>query len=246
MPSTVAEVLSEDAADRAWNRVFLPTLVAQFLLYLVAAGRFARDPGYSALAGASAPELHENHLGNIAIVLAQPDRALLAVHLGMAVFWVGGVLGQKALLRAMSASLADRDGPSYRRARNVHAVLGTALVAVALAGCVAGPIIAWQSHGHPAMKAFLLALPLYFLPAITMVWVSARRRRLADHRFWATAAFVGPAVASLWAEALIYVCGRHTPLGPWTGELVGTGSAFALSAWFVVRPAIVARRAQLA
>ena len=96
------------------------------------------------------------------------------------------------------------------------------MVLVAIAGCLAGPAIAWQSHGHPAMQAFLLSLPLYFLPAIVGVWVTGRRGRLADHRFLATAAFVGPAVSSFWAEGLIYVCQRYA-LGPYTGELVGTG-----------------------
>jgi hypothetical protein len=55
-----------------------------------------------------------------------------------------------------------------------------------------------------------------------------------------------PAVASLRAEVLIYVCGRLTPLGPREGGLVGTGLAWLLILVVIVFPALRRRRAVLA
>jgi hypothetical protein len=231
--SPLLDVLEHDRADPVYTKVFRPMLVLQLGLYVAATLRLVAEPAYAALDGAADPLLRENHLGNIAIMQSQPRAWLLAIHMSMAVFWVAGVLTQKHLVRRMPD----------RQARRLHALLGVAMILFAVAGCLAGPMMAWHSHGHPAMRAFLLSLPVFFLPAIAMVWITARRRAWHEHRFWATTAFVGPALASLWAEALIYVLGRHTLLGPWKGELVGTAAAFVLAAVFVVRPAWASRSA---
>jgi hypothetical protein len=234
---TLLDALERDCADPLYTKVFRPMLILQLGLYVVATLRLVAEPAYAALEGASDALLRENHLGNIAIMQSQPRAWLLAIHMGMAVFWIAGVLTQKHLVRRMALALARRQGDASRIARQLHARLGIAMILVAVAGCLAGPMIAWQSHGHAEMRAFLLALPLFFLPAISMVWITVRRRAWHAHRFWATTAFVGPALASLWAEALIYVLGRHTALGPYAGELVGTSAAFVLAAIVVVRPA---------
>jgi len=59
-------------------------------------------------------------------------------------------------------------------------------------------------------------------------WIAAR----------ANVAFLGPAVASLWAEAPIFFFRRETPLGPRAGELAGTGLAWALVLLVVVLPTL--------
>lgn len=218
----------QDAEEPVYRWVYRPMLLLQLGLYLFAAGRFLSTPSYAGLPGASDVLLHENHLGNIAIVASQPNPWLLGVHMGMAVVWVGGVLVNKELAHRLVR---------HARVRSAHRRLGALMCAVALAGCIAGPLIAWVSHGHPAMRLFLLLLPLYFLPAIALVWRTARQKRWPEHRFWVSVAFVGPAVASLWAEILIYTFGRYTPLGPWTGELAGTWTAFGLASLAVVWPA---------
>lgn len=242
----LADALARDLDDAHYRTLLRPMLCVQLALYVVATLRLIAAPTYAALAGASDPLLHENHLGNIAIVHSQPRAWLLAIHMGMALVWVAGILTQKHLVARMARALAGRRGDAYALARRLHALLGSAMILAALAGCLAGPAMAWQAHGHLAMQLFLLALPCFFLPAIAMTWISARRRAWHQHRFWATVAFVGPGVSSLWAEALIYACGRLTPLGPYLGELVGTGSAFVLGALVIVVPAWRMRRAGLA
>ena len=221
-------VVRSDAADPVYRWIYRPMLALQLALYLLAAARFLATPSYAALPGADDPLLHENHLGNIAIISSQPNPWLLGIHMGMAVVWVAGVLLNKELAHRLERSAS---------VRAAHRRLGAAMCAVALAGCVAGPLVAWLDHGHPAMRTFLLLLPLYFLPAVSCVWYSARKKRWPEHRFWVSVAFVGPAVASLWAEILIYTFGRHSPLGPWAGELAGTWTAFGLASLAVVWPA---------
>lgn len=244
--------LIDDATSSAYKWVFRPLLFLQLGLYVHGAWAYLRSPGFASAGVANDPMLTENHIGNYSIMASQPNRWLLAIHLGMAAFWIAAVLFQKHSVAQMAGAFAaGPDGPldpkRYRRARWVHGLLGSTLCLVALAGTIAGPIIAYQSHGHPPMRIFLLLLPLYFLPAITTVWVTARRkqRSIRDHSAWANTAFLGPAVASLWAEALIYVCGRHTPLGPRHGELVGTGAAWVLILAFLVVPTWRARRRAL-
>jgi hypothetical protein len=235
--SQLAEVLARELGDAQYRTLLRPMLCVQLVLYVVATLRLIATPTYAALAGTADPLLHENHLGNIAIVHEQPRAWLLAIHMGMALVWVAGIVAQKHLVARMARALAGRRGDAYALARRLHALLGSAMILVAIAGCLAGPAMAWHAHGHLAMQLFLLSLPCFFLPAIAMTWISARRRAWAQHRFWATVAFVGPGVSSLWAEALIYVCGRLTPLGPYLGELVGTASAFVLGALVIVVPA---------
>ena len=241
--ASVRAALADDAAWAAYRWVYRPMLFLQLALYARAMVLFLWSPSFALVGGAADPQLHQNHIGNYSILRTQPHPALLAVHLTMALSWVGAVLFQKWTVGRMASSLGV-GGAAYVRARRVHVVVGTALCTLALAGCVAGPLIAFQSHGHPPMRTFLLLLPLWFLPAITTVWVTARRRTIAlrDHAAWANTAFLAPAVASLWAEALIYVCGRHTPLGPRIGELTGTGLAWALILEVVVVHVWRARR----
>lgn len=243
--------LFDDASLLAYRWIYRPLLALQLALYVRGVVLYLAQPSFAQMGGAADPRLHQNHIGNYSIMRSQPDPALLAVHLGMATFWIAAVLFQKHSVGMMATALAAgpdgkaSDPRGYGRVRRVHAVLGTVLCAVAIAGCIAGPLIAWQSHGHPPMRTFLLLLPLFFLPAVTTVWVTGRRRAssIRDHQTWANTAFLAPAVASLWAEALIYFCGRHTPLGPRLGELVGTGCAWGLILALVVIPAWRARAA---
>jgi hypothetical protein len=256
LPRGVASLraaLVDDAASAAYRWVYRPMLALQLALYAKAMVLFLWRPSFELVGGAADPQLHQNHLGNYSILNGQPHPALLAVHLTMALSWVGAVLFQKRTVAQMATALgsgrgAALDPRAYARARMRHAVVGTALVVLALAGCIAGPVIAFQSHGHPPMRIFLMLLPLYFLPAVTTVWATARRksRPIRDHGAWANTAFLAPAVASLWAEALIYLCGRHTPLGPRVGELTGTGLAWALILAIVVIPTWLARRRAIA
>jgi hypothetical protein len=235
--------LVDDATWSAYRWIYRPMLVLQLALYAKAVVLFALSPVFAVVGGVVDPWLHENHLGNYSILASQPRPAALGVHLLMAFGWVGAVLFQKWSVTRMATTLGV-SGRDYARFRRVHVVVGSALCVLALAGCVAGPLIAFESHGHPPMRVFLLLLPLWFLPSITTVWVTARRRSfsLRDHAVWANTAFLGPAVASLWAEALIYLCGRHTPLGPRLGELTGTGLAWALILALLVIPVWRARR----
>lgn len=235
--------LADDATSVLYRWLFRPLLILQLGLYVVGVARYVQNQAFADVGGAADPILRENHIGNYSIMAKQPNPHLLAVHLGMATFWIAAVLFQKHAVRNMSDALERKTG-GYVRARRLHAVVGTILCVVALAGCIAGPLIAFQSHGHPPMRTFLLLLPLFFLPAITTVWVTGRRkaRSVRDHQTWANTAFLAPAVASLWAEALIFFCGRFTPLGPRGGELVGTGMAWGLILIAVVIPAWLSRR----
>jgi hypothetical protein len=235
--------LLDDATSSVFRWFYRPLLVVQLGLYVRGIALYALDPAFAVVGGEFDPQLHENHIGNYSILNGQPNRYLLGVHMGMALFWIAAVLFQKHAVRSMSSALEGAasglpDSAGYRRHRIAHAVVGTLLCAVAFAGCIAGPLIAWQSHGHPPMRTFLLCLPLFFLPAITTVWVTGRRgaRAVQRHRKWANTAFVAPAIASLWAEAMIYAFGRLSALGPRRGELVGTSLAWMLVLAVVVIP----------
>ncbi len=244
--SELARVLALDAGHGTYRWVYRPMLVLQFLLYLRGLSLFIADPAFEQVGGARDPVLHENHIGNLTHMASQPNVVLLGIHLGMAVFWIGGLLVQKHLVARMAGAVAGsatRDPAAYKRYRRAHALLGTAMCSVALAGCIAGPTIAYQSHGHPAMRTFLLLLPAFFIPSILQAWFTARAHRHGDHRFWANLAFLAPAVASLWAEALIYACGRHTHLGTRLGELVGVGIAYVMALALIALPLMRARRA---
>ena len=252
MSSELKDALAEEYSSWAWKWVFRPFVLLQFALYVAATwrfyGRWSAGSGIYRHSGASDPDLHVNHLGNYAIVDVEPNHLLLGIHMGMAVIWVGGLLVQKTVLRRMAEAIdatgegRTKNSAAYRRYRRVHAVLGTTMCVAGLLGCVAGPIVAWQSHAHAPMQVFLLLLPLYFLPAIATTWITARRKRFHDHQMWADLAFLGPAVASLWAEALIYYFGRGTPLGPRIGELTGVSVAWVVSFALLVLPAYLRRR----
>ncbi len=250
-PESLPAALAADSDSRAYRFVYRPLLLLQLALYVRGLFLFARTPTFEHVGGASDPVLFENHIGNLSHMASQPNRVLLTIHFVMATYWVGGVLAQKHLVSRMAGALgaldvqagrAARDPAAYKRYRQTHAVLGSSMCAIALVGCVAGPVIAWQSHGHPAMRTFLLALPFYFLPAIFHVWRTARQKRHRDHQLWANLAFLAPAVASLWAEALIYTCGRHTSLGTRLGELVGVAIAYTLTLVLLVLPFMLERR----
>jgi hypothetical protein len=251
--TSLRATLLEDAASRVYRWVYRPMLILQVALYIRALVGYLTGPAFALVAEASDPQLHENHLGNYSILNGQPHPALLGLHLMMALGWVAAVLFQKQAVASMSAALEGEgmdgrpDGKRYARHRRAHAILGTIICVVAFAGCIAGPLIAWQSQGNPPMRFLLLALPLYFLPMITMVWVTGRQggRAIRHHQLWANIAFLAPAVSSLWAELLIYVCGRLTPLGPRMGELVGTVLASLLILVVVVVPALRRRRTVL-
>jgi hypothetical protein len=253
-PASLRQTLLEDAGWWAYRWLYRPMLVLQLVLYARAVVAYLGGPAFALVGGAADPQLHQNHIGNYSILNGQPHPALLGVHLFMALGWVAAVLFQKHAVARMSGALEGAgnhgrpDSRRYARDRRRHAIVGSAICALAVAGCLAGPLIAWQVHGHPPMRTFLLMLPLYFLPAVTTVWVTGRRgaRAIRHHQLWANIAFLAPAVASLWAEVLIFVCGRLTPLGPRKGELVGTGAAWMLILATIVIPAARRRRAALA
>jgi hypothetical protein len=200
--------------------------------------------------GTADPLMHENHLGNLVALKSQPNLLLLSVHLAMAVAYIGATMLQKALVARMSGALEDpaRDPAAFARYRRIHATVGWSLCLLGLVGIAIAPVITLLNHGNPAMVMFLVGQPLFFLPLITMVLVSARRRdrSIRTHRFWAETAFLGPALASLWAEGLIYVIGRMTPIGPRIGEVAASAFAAAASVVLVVWPAWLARKRGLA
>jgi hypothetical protein len=245
----VARALSDDAGSWLYRWVWRPMLAIQFLNYLHAAYRFVKDPVYSSAGVAADPMLRENHIGNWVALKSQPDFFLLSVHLSMAVVWIGAMMLQKQLVALMAGALASPgQGRDYARYRRVHAAVGWTLVSLGVVGIVIGPIITVMNHGNEPMKQFLVGQPLFFLPLMTMVVVSARRRdwSVRTHRFWAETAFLGPALSALWAEAMIYVFGRLTPIGPRWGELVASALAAVLGVVFVVVPAWIERSRGLA
>jgi hypothetical protein len=199
---------------------------------------FVVERAYASVPTAEHPLLRENHIGNLVSLKSQIHPALLGVHVAMAWLWIAATLGQKHLARRMSGSIAE-PGDRWLRHRRAHAALGASLLVLGFAGILVAPVIAILYHGNAPMKWFLVAQLGTFLPPMTMVAVTARdrRRSLRSHRFWAEFAFVGPAVASVWTEAAIYVTGRFTSLGPHRGELWSSIVGGALGFALVVVPA---------
>jgi len=208
---------------------------------------FGRNHAYRPVGTTADLALHQNHVGNVIALKAQPNPWLLLVHLGMAVVWVVGTMVQKALV-------ARAAGPRPGTGRHdlfwpgdplrIHAWVGRILFTIGVAGILAGFVNAFISHGNEPMRRFLLTQPLFFLPPMIMVMVSARKRTwsIRTHRFWAHTAFLGPGLATLWTEILINVFGRVRSIGPRGGDLLGSELAALLGVVFVIVPAWVARR----
>jgi hypothetical protein len=231
------KVLEEDASSFVGNYIHLPHMAILICFYVRALFKLLMDPQYIGIAVKSENEMYENHLGNYAILKKAPETWMVASHMIMALFWVTGTLVQKLLVRGMAKNLSI-----YRK---IHIIMGISMCGVGIFGCSVGGFIAFRDHKHQPMRWFLMLLPCSFLPTIIMTWVSARKRNVINHRFWATSAFVGPCLSSLWAEELIYRLGRQTFLGPRGGELWGTGIATALHLLVVIYPAWLVSRDQL-
>ena len=239
-PATTAATLADDAADWRYRWLWMPMLVVQAVLYTRVLYRFVAQVGdYPSAPTDQFPLLHENHIGNLVSVKDSPNVVLLGIHVVMAWAWIVGVLVQKHLVRRMAASRTD-----YLAVRRIHAIVGLTLLVLGFGGIAVAPIIALLVHGNPPMKWFLVAQVVTFFPPMTMVAITAfdHRRPIAQHRFWAEFAFVGPAVASVWTEAAIHVVGRYTSVGPNAAELwssiVGGALGFLLvvvPAWFALR-----------
>lgn len=248
-PESLRAALEDDARSRAYRFVWLPMLLVQLVLYTRVVVRFLAAPVYRSAGTEALPLLRENHIGNLVSLRSQPSLPLLSVHVLMAWAWIAVVLLQKLLVARMARAAAAPDPDPektavFQTARTIHAAAGTGMVVLGVIGVLAGPVIALVSHGNPGMKWFLVAQPLFFVPAMGMTVVTARdaRRSIRHHRFWADTAFLGPAVASVWTEAGIYVLGRMTPLGPNSGELIASVVGGGLGALAVVVPGWLARR----
>src|SRR3569623_290409 len=247
----LAAALRDDAADPVYRWLWRPMLVLQLANLVRVFINFSRNRSYQAMVGAADATLHQNHVGNVIALKAQPNPWLLTVHLGMALTWVAGTLVQKGLVaRAARAnpSVGPRDGGAAANVIRIHRVMGWILSIVGMTGIIAGFLIAFFSHGHEAMRRFLLTQPLFFLPPMVMVLVSARKRggSIRTHRFWAQTAYLGPALATLWTEILINLFGRVPSIGPRGGDLLGSELAAVLGAALVIVPAWLARRRGLA
>ena len=242
LPAQTAETLAAEGLDWRYRWLWMPMLAVQAVLYTRVLARFFWHASYPAVPTHDYPLLHENHIGNLVSVKASPNVVLLGVHLVMAWAWILGVLAQKQLARNMGAAVGDR--ARYMKVRRIHARLGMSLLVLGFIGIGLGPVIALLVHGNPPMKWFLVAQIVTFYPPMAMVLVTVRDRRrpIADHRFWAEFAFVGPAVASVWTEAAIYLTGRYTSLGPNAGEVWSSAGGGALGFLLVVVPAWFALR----
>ncbi|MFO0756008.1 MAG: hypothetical protein U0359_05935 [Byssovorax sp.] len=257
-PEALRAALTEDASSKIYRYLWTPLLLVQLALYTRVVIRFVSAPVYRAVPSADYPLLHENHIGNLVSIRSQPSLVLLGIHVAMAWSWIFVVLLQKHLVSRMSRALSTPDAPDapdapharapFSRYRTAHAIAGTLMVLLGLAGVLVAPIIALADHGNPPMARFLLGQPLFFVPAIVMVAVTARdkNRSIRHHRFWSDVAFLGPAIASVWTEAGIYVLGRLTPVGPNQGELWASVVGGALGALAVVIPGWISLRKGLA
>lgn len=233
-------VLQDDANSYMSNWFHLPQIVLLGFFYIRALFRLFLVPEYNSTFANNGEILYENHLGNYATLKQSPATWMVVSHMLMAIIWVFGTLTQKLLVWGMAKP--DRRARYYSR---IHSILGTTMCAIAVFGCIIGSVISYFDHKHLPMKWFFLTLPFTFVPAIIMTWISARNRNFINHRFWATTAFIGPCISGLWAEELIYRFGRQTSIGPWKGELLGTGIAITINLCGVALPAWFVRQRQL-
>jgi uncharacterized membrane protein len=234
-------VLKEEAASREGNWFHLPQIILLAILYIQALLRLLINPEYRSTPLYNNHTMFENHLGNYAILKQAPATWMVASHMLMAIVWVLGTLTQKLLVWKMAKG--ERHALYCAR---VHAILGTVMCILSILGCSVGGLMAYRHHGHSPMRWFLMLLSTAFIPSIIMAWISAKKRDIINHRFWVTSAFVGPCLSSLWAWEFIYLFGRQTSLGPWNGELLGTGLASALHLLTIVVPAWLVRNRQMA
>lgn len=232
-------ILSQDSLSIQGNWIHLPCIIFLIIVYFKALIKLLINSKYNSII-VNNHKIYENHLGNYAIVKKAPVTWMIASHVLMATFWALATLTQKLLVWGMVKS--DKRAKYCTR---LHIILGTAMCIVGIFGCSIGGFIAYLDHNHTPMRWFLMLLPCSFLPSITLTWITAKKRNIIDHRFWATTAFIGPCLSSLWAEELIYRLGRQTPLGPWSGELWGTGIAATLHLLTIVLPAWFVRQQQL-
>jgi hypothetical protein len=244
----VRGALTDDARSKVYRFVWLPLLALQLVLYTRVLVRFVADPAYAGAATDRFPLLHRNHLGNFVSIRSQPDVALLGIHLAMAWSWIAVCLVQKQLVARMASAVSANDEARFLRWRSIHAAVGTFMVAIGIVGILIGPVFVVANHGNPAMQRFLIGQPLFFVPAIVMVMVTARRksRSIRHHLFWADTAFLGPAVASIWTEAGIHALGGIPAVGPDVAEVLASAVGGGLGALAVVLPAWLARRSGLA
>jgi hypothetical protein len=245
----LTRALVEDASAPIYRWIWRPMLALQFVNYLRVVVNLSREPRYAQVGGAADPALHANHIGNLIVLKAQPNIWLLSVHMAMALLWIGATMWQKHFVAKMAGALATPGrGPAFARYRRVHARMGWSLSVLGIVGILIGPVLALLNHGNQPMRRFLLTQPLFFLPLMAMVLISARNRRwsIRTHKFWAETAYLGPALASLWAEAMIYAFGQLPQIGPRKGDLLASQIAAVLSVFLVVLPAWIARRRGLA
>jgi hypothetical protein len=243
--ANLARALAEDASAPLYKWVWRPMLALQFLNYVRVVVNLIRQPQYQAVGGAGDPALHANHIGNLIVLKAQPNVWLLSVHMAMALCWIGATLAQKHFVARMAAALGTAgQGAAFARQRRFHVLSGWTLTVLGMVGIVIGPVLALLNTGNEPMQRFLLTQPIFFLPLMAMVLISARNRRwsIRTHRFWAETAYLGPAVASLWAEAMIHVFGQLPQIGPRRGDLLASQIAGVLSVALVIVPAWIARR----
>ena len=246
--SAVRSALADDARSAAYRYLWRPLLGLQLVLYTRVVYRFMSEPVYASVPSAEYPLLHENHIGNLVSLASQPNLAVLTVHVAMAWAWIFAVIAQKHFVARMAEGLKGGQEGLFARYRTAHVVVGTGMVALGIVGILAALVITISNHGNPGMQQFLLGQPLFFLPAMAMVWITARRKNLSirHHLFWADTAFLGPAVASVWTEGAIYVLGRMTSLGPNSAEVWASAVGGGLGALAVVVPGWFARRSGLA
>ena len=236
---SIRATLREDASNRVYLLLWMPLLLVQLVLYCLMLWRFFESPEYAPVPDPEHPLLKENHIQNLVSLKSQPELWLLGTHVAMAWLWIAGTLGQKALVSRMA-----RGGKAFVNARRLHVILGWSLCSLAFVGIIIGTWLAYDLHGSEQMRWFLVAQPLFFLPAIGAVVLTAKRRAwsIRHHRFWAETTFLGPGLASLWTEVGIHVGQRMTSFGIHEAEFWASAAGGAIGFAVVVIPAWIALR----